>query len=195
MKLVPFVKWVKFFLDEGYEIISYVGIRADETWREGYVLTQNFLTTKMLFAEDGLVNVDIINILEGTGLGLTKYYEWRSRIGCTFCFYQRKIEWVRLKERHPEKFEEAKAYEKQLVDEKSTNGETYYWMGKNTPLSTLEEPERIAQIKADHEKKLEKFKKKRRRNALYDDQLIEMIDLDAVYDEVEGAGACVTCYK
>ena len=50
-------------------------------------------------------------------------------------------------------------------------------------------------VQADHEKKLEKFKKKRRRNALYDDQLIEMIDLDAVYDEIEGAGACVTCYK
>ncbi|BAP35156.1 hypothetical protein AS4_02160 [Acinetobacter guillouiae] len=195
MKLVPFEKWVKPFLDEGYEIISYVGIRADEPWREGYVPTQKFLMTKMPFAEDGLVKEDIINILEGTGLGLPKYYEWRSRSGCTFCFYQRKIEWVRLKERHPDKFEEAKAYEKQLVDDKSTNGETYYWMGKNMPLSTLEDPNRIAQIKADHEKKLEKFKKKRRRNALHDDQLIEMIDLDAVYDDMEGAGACVTCYK
>ena len=110
-------------------------------------------------------------------------------------FYQRKIEWVRLKERHPDKFEEAKAYEKQLSDEKSTNGETYYWMGKNTPLSTLEDPERVAQIKADHEQKLVKFKKKRRRNVLHDDQLIEMIDLDAVYDDMEGGGACVTCYK
>ena len=68
-------------------------------------------------------------------------------------------------------------------------------MGKNNPLSTLEDPVRIAQIKADHEKKLERFKKKRRRNALYDDQLIEMIDLDALYDDMEGGGACVTCYK
>lgn len=195
MKLVPFEKWVKPFLDEGYEIISYVGIRADEPWREGYVPTQKFLTTKMPFAEDGLVKEDIINILEGTGLGLPKYYEWRSRSGCTFCFYQRKIEWVRLMERHPDKFEEAKSYEKQLNDDKSTNGETYYWMGKNTPLTTLEDPDRVEQIKADHEKKLERFKKKRRRNALYDDQLIEMIDLDALYDDMEGGGACVTCYK
>ena len=149
----------------------------------------------MPFAEDGLVKQDIIALLESTGLGLPKYYEWRSRSGCTFCFYQRKIEWVRLKERHPEKFEEAKAYEKQFEDDKSANGETYYWMGKDTPLSTLEDPERIAQIKADHEKKMEKFKKKRRRNILHDDQLIEMVDLDAVYDYIEGGGACVTCYK
>jgi hypothetical protein len=149
----------------------------------------------MPFAEDGLVKQDIIALLESTGLGLPKYYEWRSRSGCTFCFYQRKIEWVRLKERHPEKFEEAKAYEKEFEDDKSANGETYYWMGKDTPLSTLEDPERIAQIKADHEKKMEKFKKKRRRNILHDDQLIEMLDLDAVYDDIEGGGACVTCYK
>ena len=47
MKLVPFEKWVKQFLDEGYEIISYVGIRADEPWREGYVPTQKFLTPSL----------------------------------------------------------------------------------------------------------------------------------------------------
>ncbi|MDV7447937.1 phosphoadenosine phosphosulfate reductase family protein [Acinetobacter baumannii] len=195
MKLVPFEKWIKVFLDEGYEIISYVGIRADEPWREGYIPTQKFLNTKMPFAEDGLVKEDIINILESTGLGLPSYYEWRSRSGCTFCFYQRKIEWVRLKERHPDKFEEAKAYEKQLEDERSTSGETYYWMGRNMPLSTLEDPQRIEQIKADHIKKLEKFKNKRRRNALHDEQLIEMFDLDAIYDDIEGGGACITCYK
>lgn len=195
MKLVPFENWIKPFLKDGYEIISYVGIRADEPWREGYIPTQNYLSIKMPFAEDGLVKSDIIEILEGTDLGLPKYYEWRSRSGCTFCFYQRKIEWVRLKERHPDKFEEAKAYEKHLQDEKSTKGETYYWMGKDTPLSTLEDPVRVAQIKADHAKKVERFKKKKRRNEMYDDELIEMIDLDAIYDDVEGSGACVTCYK
>lgn len=195
MKLVPFENWVKPYLEEGYEIVSYVGIRADEPWREGYIPTQNYLSIRMPFAEDGLVKADIIEILEGTGLGLPKYYDWRSRSGCTFCFYQRKIEWVRLKERHPDKFEEAKAYEKHLQDEKSTNGETYYWMGKDTPLSTLDNPERIAQIEADHAKKLARFKDRKRRNKLYDDKVIEMLDLDAIYDDFEGGGACVTCYK
>src|SRR5690606_24691223 len=142
------------------------------------------LTTKMPFADDGLDKEDIINILEGTGLGLPKYYEWRSRSGCTFCFYQRKIECVRLKERHPEKFEEAKAYEKQLADEKSTNGETYYWMGKNTSLSMLEGPECIAKRKADHEKRLANFKKKRRLNALHDQELIKIVALDAVSSDM-----------
>ncbi len=49
---------------------------------------------------------DIIQILEDSGLGLPKYLEWgRSRSGCYFCFYQQKIEWVRLKRKHPEYFE------------------------------------------------------------------------------------------
>lgn len=195
MKLVPFENWIKPYLDAGYEIISYVGIRADEPWREGYVPTQNYISIKMPFAEDGLVKADIIEILEGTGLGLPKYYEWRSRSGCTFCFYQRKIEWVRLKERHPDKFEEAKAYEKHLQDEKSTNGETYYWMGQGMPLSTLEDPKRIEQIKADHEAKLRQFRKKRRKNPLIDENMISMVDLDSIYDDDEGGGACITCYK
>ena len=54
----------------------------------------------------------VMEILEGSGLGLPQYYEWRSRSGCTFCFFQQKIEWVRLSERHPDRFEEAQAYEK-----------------------------------------------------------------------------------
>lgn len=195
MKLVPFEKWIKHYLDDGYEIVSYVGIRADEPYRDGYVPTQKFLSIEMPFADDGLVKADIINILESTGLGLPAYYEWRSRSGCTFCFYQRKIEWVRLMERHPESFEEAKAYEKDACD-KSTRGEKFYWMGKDEPLSTLEDPKRIQQIKDDHQKRLERLIKKKRRNALIEDEkLIEIQDMDAIYDEIEGGGACVTCYK
>lgn len=195
MKLVPFEKWIKPFLDDGYEIVSYVGIRADEPYRDGYVPTQKFLSIKMPFADDGLVKADIISILEATGLGLPAYYEWRSRSGCTFCFYQRKIEWVRLMETHPERFEEAKAYEKNAC-EKSTRGESYYWMGKDEPLSSLEDPKRIQQIKEDHQKRLDRLLKKKRRNALIEDEkLIEIQDMDAIYDEIEGGGACITCYK
>ena len=193
MKLKPFEDWVKPYLDQGYEIISYVGIRADEPYRDGYVPTEKFLKVKMPFVEDGLNKQDIINILNNTGLGLPKYYDWRSRSGCTFCFYQRKIEWVKLRERHPEAFEEAKRYEKHLNE--NASGEKYYWLGKDTPLSTLEDPKRIEEIRRNHDKALKRFEKKRRRNALYEEELIEMVDLDAIYDEVEGGGACFTCYK
>lgn len=204
MKLEPFEKWIKPFLNDGYEVISYVGIRADEPWREGYKPSesQKYLKIKMPFADDGIKRAGVISLLESSGIGLPKYYEWRSRSGCTFCFFQRKIEWVRLMERYPEAFEQAKSYEKQA--ETSTNGETFYWMGPNEPLTTLEDPARITQIKENHEKALKRFEKKKQRERkrklgmhamVNEEQLIDTLSMDEIYDDVEGGEACITCYK
>lgn len=93
------------------EVVSYVGIRADED-REGYVSTKPNIKAVFPFKEFGLVYADIMRILNDSGLGIPAYYEWRSRSGCYFCFFQRKSEWVGLKERHPQLFEDAKQYEK-----------------------------------------------------------------------------------
>lgn len=204
MKLEPFEQWIKPYLEQGFEVVSYVGIRADEPWRDGYKPneSQKYLKIEMPFVDDGIKKAGVLSILESAGIGLPKYYEWRSRSGCTFCFFQRKIEWVRLKERYPLAFEEAKAYEKQA--ESSANGETYYWLGPNEPLSTLEDPERIAQIKENHEKAIKRFenKKTRERNrrlgmhSMIDESLlIDTLDMDEIYDVEEGGGACITCYK
>ncbi|MBY0484649.1 phosphoadenosine phosphosulfate reductase family protein [Nitrosomonas sp.] len=92
-------------------VVSYVGIRADED-REGYVSTKPNIKAVFPFKEAGLVYADIMRILNDSGLGIPAYYEWRSRSGCYFCFFQRKSEWVGLKERHPQLFEDAKQYEK-----------------------------------------------------------------------------------
>ena len=118
LKLKPFEQFAG---DDN--VISYVGIRADEPQRDGYLSSKPNITTCFPFKEDGLVRDDIINILNESGLGLPKYYEWRSRSGCYFCFYQKKIEWIGLQENHPELFEAAKAYEK--TDEKT--GKRYTW--------------------------------------------------------------------
>ncbi len=43
---------------------------------------------------------------------------WKiAESGCYFCFFQRKVEWTGLKERHPELFESAKQYEKMVPTE------------------------------------------------------------------------------
>ena len=212
MKLVPFEKWIQQYLDDGYQVITYVGIRADEPYREGYQATSNRdIVTVMPFRDDGIDLAGVKDILQQADLfadteearnnpksaqaqGLPGYYDWRSRSGCTFCFYQRKIEWVRLRERHPEAFEEAKNYEKRAEDDEG-NG-TFYWLGKDTPLSTLEDPNRIARIKAEHDKKRERFLKRKRINVLQVD--VSDVDrdfMDEIYDDQEGGGACVTCYK
>jgi hypothetical protein len=96
-------------------------------------------------------------ILEDSGLGMPSYTKWgRTRSGCFFCFYQQKIEWVRLKQQYPEFFEQAKAYEKP----NPVNGNIFYWCGSE-PLSVLEKPERIAQIEENWQKTQERFARKR----------------------------------
>ena len=195
LKLKPFERWVDNFIKEGYIVKNYVGIRADEQERTGFMTIEKPIESIMPFREDGIVKSDIKNILERNGLELPAYYEWRSRSGCSFCFYQRKIEWVRLMERHPDLFEEAKAFEK--GENNNTVGEKFYWMGQGQPLTKLESPAEKIRIIENHDKAVERFKKKRRRNALLDDieEVCQIGDIDEIYDEVEGGGACVTCYK
>ncbi len=273
MKLVPFEKWIQVKMEkEGYtKVISYVGIRADEPAREGFLtnnITSKYLTISMPFRDDGLDREDIFEILRKADLlgneeevisyrklfvnsltgepidptdeakldlmkefietrnadaektvesdtlapqltpetllkiveskdqGKPGYYGWRSRSGCTFCFYQQKIEWLRLKEIYPQAFEEAKAYEKKAEDDRG-NG-TFYWLGKGTPLSSLESETRKIEIIENHELRVKRFEKKlnRRSNLLRAKVKVSDTDsMDDIYDEAEGGGACVTCYK
>ncbi len=196
MKLKPFEKWVDGFISDGYEVYNYVGIRADEQERSGFMVLEKPITSIFPFREGGIVRSDIENILQRNGLELPAYYQWRSRSGCTFCFYQRKIEWLKLMEKHPKLYEQAQLFEK--GDETNTTvGEKFYWMGQGEPLSTLEDPVVQQRIRDNHEKQVARFNKKKRRNALLGDieGTCEFGELDDIYDEAEGGGACVTCYK
>lgn len=103
---------------------SYVAIRADED-RGGYINKKGNIVPQYPFIEDGIVLNDVIDILDESGLGLPKYYKWRKRSGCFFCFYQTENEWKALKKHHPRKFEMACQYEENHAD-----GRTYTWRGK-----------------------------------------------------------------
>ena len=136
LKIHPFEQHVG--TDRAY---SYIAIRADEV-RQGYtgegskpvVLSENRnITAVYPFKDDGLMLADVRRILEESGLGLPKYYEWRSRSGCYFCFYQQLAEWQGLKERHPELFEKARAYEQKSSERQ------YTWVDGRS----LEEVERM----------------------------------------------------
>lgn len=116
MKLEPFERFIG-----NDEAVSYIGIRADEH-REGYLSTKPNIKAVFPFIEDGIVREDVFRILEKT-VGVPEYYQWRSRSGCYFCFFQRKKEWVGLAEHHPELFEKAKQFEK--FDPQS--GKRYTW--------------------------------------------------------------------
>jgi hypothetical protein len=77
----------------------------------------------MPFREDGIGKEDVFAILDGSGIGVPRYYSWRSRSGCYFCFFQQQEEWAGLKRNHPDLFEAAKTYER--VDEKT--GRLFTW--------------------------------------------------------------------
>ena len=184
LKLKPFEAWVKQMLDAGEKVYSYVAIRSDEEYRAGYISKDDNLIVKLPFKEDGIDKVGVMDLLNNAGLGLPKYYEWRSRSGCTFCFFQQKIEWVRLKERHPEAFKEAMSYEKLAVD----GGSPFTW-SQGESLAELCEPKRVEQIKADHQKRIERLKSKVQPNPLRDN---DILDIDDLYGQSK---VCLTCHK
>lgn len=158
--------------------ISYIGIRADEN-REGYVSAQPNIYPVYPFKEKGLVKSDILQILDESGIGLPSYYEWRSRSGCSFCFFQRKYEWVKLAEKHPEEFAQAIAYERDHKD-----GRTYTWTQGETLLELIA---RKDQIIADHEKAIAREKKTSPKLSLAE-------VLESVLDDEDDEMPCLACH-
>jgi len=175
LKLKPFESYV----GDG-PVINYVGLRADEE-REGFISKKGNIKTVYPFRDDGLVLTDVLRILEESGLGLPTYTQWgRTRSGCYFCFFQQKIEWVRLKETHPALFEQAKEYEYA----NKANGNPFYWSG-DEPLAELEKPERIKEIK-------EKWEKGRLKNKNSSKTLVHILGNGEGDDEFE-SDACTIC--
>ena len=185
LKLRPFEQWVQPMLERGDTVYSYVAIRADEEYREGYASKHRNLIVKLPMKDAGIDKTGVLDILEGSGLGLPQYYEWRTRSGCTFCFFQQKIEWVRLMERHPDFFEEAKRYEKTAID----NGSPFTW-SRGESLEELSRAERIVQIKFDHQRRLERMRTKVQTNPLRPDA--DPLDIDDLYGQ---AKVCLACHK
>ena len=185
LKLRPFEHWLRPLLADGTTVYSYAAIRSDEEYREGYASKHDNLVIKLPFKQAGIDKAGVLEILGGAGLGLPKYYSWRTRSGCTFCFFQQKIEWVRLREQHPGAFEEAKAYEKTAV----AHGSPFTW-SQGESLEELERPERIAQIVQDHDQRIARMRSKVQHNPLRPDS--EPLDIDDLYGK---AKVCLACHK
>lgn len=141
-------------------------------------------TFPLLDNEDVLIRDDIFRILRESGVGVPAYYDKidfeingktgqyaRSRSGCYFCFYQQKIEWIWLYEQHPELYKKAMEYEK----------DGYTW-AQGESLEELIQPKRMAQIKEEYVKRMERKASKNKSPYLID-----------ILDEEEGIG-CASCF-
>lgn len=180
LKLKPFEQYCG-----DNEVINYVGLRAEEN-RSGYISHKPNIKAVYPFREDGLILRDIEEILKTSGVGMPPYTKWgRTRSGCYFCFYQQKIEWVRLKETYPDLYEQAKAYEKPY--EKTGN---FFTWSNGESLADLERPERMDQIKREHIIRFER-KVQRKENATLM-EVFAQADTAEPIDEDDDQG-CLVC--
>lgn len=184
LKLRPFERWVRPDLDAGVTVYSYVAIRADENHRQGLNATHPNLRVVLPLREHGIDKKGVIDLLDAAGVGLPDYYRWRSRSGCTFCFFQQKIEWVHLMTEHPEAFEEAKRYEKNALD----HGSPFTWSDRES-LEQLARPERVEQIEREYRERQKRVAARRRPNALRPD---EAVTADVFENDEAG---CLVCHK
>ena len=151
MKIKPIEAWIG-----DAPAHSYVAIRADESNRKGYISTKPNIQSCFPFIDDGIDRDGVMRILTDAGIGLPTYYEWRTRSGCYFCFYQRKAEWIGLAQRHPELFDRAAAIERKVLRDAGIDGDAdfgsramrgrqYTWSGGETLPALLARREEILQ--------------------------------------------------
>jgi 3'-phosphoadenosine 5'-phosphosulfate sulfotransferase (PAPS reductase)/FAD synthetase len=175
LKIRPFERYVG---DD--PVISYVGIRADELHRKGYISSKANITVKYPFIDDNIRIDGVHRIIEESGLGLPDYYRWRSRSGCYFCFFQQRHEWASLLETHPDLFWKAASFEKSDPE----TGERFTWV-ENESLKELSSPARLAEIKAEYVKRRAKLAASLSKDA----------SLQQVFGDDLGPGsACLVCH-
>ena len=189
MKIEPIENWVG-----NEEVISYIAIRSDEASRKGYVSSKKNIQARFPFIESGIDHAGVMRILADAGIGLPDYYEWRTRSGCYFCFFQRKAEWIGLSERHPDLWEKAVAIEQKIMkdagadgdksfDEFGMKGRQYTWSGGET----------LVQLRARKDEIMERHEKAMQREAkvAQNRPLWEILG-DALDDE-DGGEQCAVC--
>jgi len=186
LKLRPLNLWLRDDLEKGVVVHSYVAIRADEPNRSGYKSQHPNMLVRFPLRDGGIDKAGVVDLLKDTDIGEPEYYRWRSRSGCTFCFFQQKIEWVRLMEEHPEAFEEARAYEKTAEE----HGSPFTWSDGES-LDDLAKPERVEAIKADYEKRRARAMRAVRANPL---SARSEPSIDEIFGVSEG-NSCVVCHK
>jgi Phosphoadenosine phosphosulfate reductase family len=180
LKIKPLEAWIG---DDN--AVSYVAIRADEN-RLGYISTKPNIKAVFPFREEGIDRAGVERILAEAGTGLPDYYEWRTRSGCYFCFFQRKHEWVGLHDRHPDLFQKAIDYEHKVdYEQTAMKGRKYTW----SQGESLEELiARRDEIEAKHRAALERAARRVKPNR----PLLEI--LSDAHDEEDDQVACAVCH-
>jgi 3'-phosphoadenosine 5'-phosphosulfate sulfotransferase (PAPS reductase)/FAD synthetase len=136
LKIRPFERFVGEKVNGRFkrDATIYIGLRADESEREG-----NYGIAGVTYAyplrDGGITREGVEGILRGTGLRLPDFYRWRSTGGCWMCPWQRTKDWKGLKDHHPKLFTQA-TYEETKASETSTMNNAC-WSVSRKPLAQI----------------------------------------------------------
>ncbi len=190
LKTQPFRNYVLTKIGDETEkavIKLYIGITFDEKERALGAKFENVIQEQFPFIEHRITAKDGVDILNKAGIGLPDFYQWKSRSGCYLCFYQSKLTWVRLYERHPDLYKKAMNYE-HAGNDLIRDG----WFGWNREmlLKDLIKPENIQKIKAEYAARDEK---KQAKSTTTPGKLVNMYG-DYLVDEDENKNTCLFCH-
>ncbi|MCB1327796.1 MAG: phosphoadenosine phosphosulfate reductase family protein [Leptospiraceae bacterium] len=183
MKIKPYERYV------GEDTVySYIGIRADEN-REGYISNRSNIIPRYPFKEHGIGKEDVLRMLEDAGLGLPDYYQWRTRSGCYFCFFQRRYEWLGLRERHPGLFEKARGYESTNADGSKQN---FTW-NRGTDLKAFTDDR--DGILSRHKTREERVRQDRQKQSVaLLDVFSDELNLEKALEMEDNSEGCLVCH-
>lgn len=106
LKIEPFAAWLMDRANEGFQVTSYVGLRADEEGREGGDYTSvPGQVMRFPMREWGWGITDVVTYLQQRAVQIPK------RTDCGVCFFQQLNEWFDLWLDHPEAYAEGERYE------------------------------------------------------------------------------------
>jgi len=114
MKVDPFrafVKQLKGLHGDKVQFISLVGIRADESSREGVQWDESNIISMYPLQALG-IDKPKVNAIVNEAIGIPLYYGSKTRSGCSVCIYSRKSELISLKSSDRKSFDDFAATEK-----------------------------------------------------------------------------------
>jgi hypothetical protein len=88
---------------EDTQVWSFVGIRADENFRVGLLSHMDWMHSEYPFKELGIKRADVFRMLDDT-IGIPEFYRYKTRSGCSCCFFQRTTELIGLLQQNPEEY-------------------------------------------------------------------------------------------
>ena len=174
-------------LEDGTTIYSYVLLSAaDEEYREGYSSKHDSLIIKLPFKHAGIDKAGVLeNSRWGPGSACRNTTPGARVAAAHSASSSRRSNGCDSKSITLRRLRKQRAYEKDAIE----HGSPFTW-SQGESLQELEQPERIKQIREDHEQRLARMKSKVQPNPLRPDS--EPLDIDDLYGK---AKVCLACHK